>query len=369
LKVDIHPLFYREKGNLIRNYYCSECLCGPFLKEDIKKGLLVELGGERQTIRYCRKCYNTKRISTTVELLVLSSDDLEREKYIVSGKALEDLRNNISRKYSKKSEIKEVSVIKEKDTTIAPVEELPEAISDNTPVNILEDDVLPSIEEPEEIIKDIIDDASEKEIAYDFKENLKQGNINFLMMSAQDIIDLVKKKTGISILTPLKHKRLIISHAQKIFGDKILYNKSVTPTVAPISVQAETEIKQNCVDIINLSAKGIVDLVKEKTGQSITTPLKSKKTITRQARKLLEEKGFSVQCEVKSGIEQKQIEIPAFVQIESNQNKIDIQNLSAKDIVDLVKEKTDQDITLSLKSKKSIIRRAERILTEKGFSI
>jgi hypothetical protein len=358
----MHPLFYQERGNFIRNYYCSECLCGPFLKEDIKKGLLIELGGERQVFYYCRKCYNTKHISVNIELMMLSKEESEREKYIISGQALEDLRSRLSKKEVRKIKIKEESPI------LVPVEKLPKAVVNNISEDIAVDEIL--AEGSNEIIEDIIKDTNENKIDPFFKYELKQGEINFLTMSAQAIIDLVKNKTGISILTPLKNKRLIITYAQKILGDKILYNKSILPPEAPISLKNKIEPEHNnIVDITSLSAKKIIDLVKEKVGQNIAISLKNKKTIIKRAKILLEEKGFYVQCEIKSEVKPEQIETHASVLLEPNQNKDSISNLSAKYIVNLVKEKTGQEITLSLKSKKSIVKLAGKILTEKGFSI
>jgi hypothetical protein len=175
--------------------------------------------------------------------------------------------------------------------------------------------------------------------------------------------DLLWRTFGPQIITA-KQTKIANGNIKARMRMRLLY------FVAGVSVKTEIESEQsNTIDISKLSAKGVVDLVKEKTGQNITTPLKSKKTIIRQAKRLLEEKGFSVLYEIKSEVKSEQIEAPVSIQLKTNQDKINISSMSSKDIVDLVKEKTGQEITLSLKSKKSIIKCAERIFKEKGLSV
>ena len=114
-----------------------------------------------------------------------------------------------------------------------------------------------------------------------------------------------------------------------------------------------------------MPAKGIIDFVKEKTGKKITISLKSKKSIIAHAKKLLY--GQPGDNKPKKSVENK-IPIKNIVSKPmSSLEKIDFSNMSSKEIIRLVKEKTGQSITINLKSKKSIIKHAQRIFVEKGL--
>jgi hypothetical protein len=238
----------------------------------------------------------------------LSEEDKEREKYILSGDALNDLKNNSKTKtiYSKKEG---ESIVKKV------LKSLPEPEIES------EDELIESLigkdEEIEEILKPIMDvselvDAPPKEPLKDSQED-SEKEIDFSVMSAKDIVTLVKEKTGKEITVSLKSKKSIIDHAKKIiYGgsiaikykkpiinkieskkptiDKIMPKEPIVEQIVPKKVIPEVSFEKN--EFSNMSAREIVSLVKEKTGQDITVCLKSKIVVIKHARRILAEKGI-----------------------------------------------------------------------------
>jgi hypothetical protein len=87
----LRPLFTKNStGDLVRNYYCSECFIGPFNQRDIDNHILVEVGFGNQTARFCRKCAKLKL--PKMVLHAVEEQYLEREKHVLSGKVLEDIK-------------------------------------------------------------------------------------------------------------------------------------------------------------------------------------------------------------------------------------------------------------------------------------
>ena len=97
--MDKYPSFDKKNGTFVRNFYCMECMCGPFVQEDIDKNLMIQMGGQRHTLAYCRKCFILKFPQFANKVRELSEKEKERERYIVSGEAMNDLRNNAKTKY------------------------------------------------------------------------------------------------------------------------------------------------------------------------------------------------------------------------------------------------------------------------------
>ena len=139
-----------------------------------------------------------------------------------------------------------------------------------------------------------------------------------------------------------------------------------------------------------LTAKGIVELVLKKTDKLITLSLSSKKPIIRKATKLLTEHGYKVVEKIEQPIEEESkekvievteefieeeneqtkkievneeskesnIEINEVVneeQIINSNGKVTFEGLTARKIVELVYDKTGEQITLGLANKKPII--------------
>jgi hypothetical protein len=105
----------------------------------------------------------------------------------------------------------------------------------------------------------------------------------------------------------------------------------------------KSSIKKNTgFSFLNMTAKQIIKVVKMVIGIKMTYNEKSKKSIVRKAEELFIKKGY----------------------MKSNQ-AIDIHNMTAKQIVVFIKGLTGETITGSIKSKKTIIKKAEKILVEK----
>lgn len=102
----------------------------------------------------------------------------------------------------------------------------------------------------------------------------------------------------------------------------------------------------NANNIDTLSAREIITFVKKATGQIINLSVKSKQAIVRKAREFLGINGAS-----------------------STQDEIDISQMSANEIIEIVREQTGEIIRLSPKSKQSIVRSAKRILEEHGLNV
>jgi signal recognition particle subunit SEC65 len=118
------------------------------------------------------------------------------------------------------------------------------------------------------------------------------------------------------------------------------------------------------IDLNNISAKGIVDFVKEKTGYAITISIKSKKNIIKHAEQKLKEAGFNFRDSEDKSQEKRKATSDIFIG-----RQISLMGKSAKEIIDIVKEKTGYHITVSEKSKRSVLQHAARKLKEKGFHI
>lgn len=116
------------------------------------------------------------------------------------------------------------------------------------------------------------------------------------------------------------------------------------------------------INIGGLSASQIVNLVTEKTGERITLSLKSKRSIEKKARDILRDFGFNIRhCAP-------QEETPKSPS-KKKTKKVSIRGLSAREIVDLVAAEAGYAITLSLKSKRSIEKKAREVLRGKGFKV
>jgi hypothetical protein len=172
-----------SSGKLIRNFYCLECGAGPFNQEDVNKNVLIEKGCGSQTIYFCRKCCKLKFLGK--DLPEIGEDLLEREKYVMSGKVLEDMKSG------KKIE-------EEKPIEIQPIEKLEKPkeifVTEVIVDNIIEEPVLITPEHSEEI--------------------------NFKNLSAMALINLVENKTGQRITKSPKDKKNIIKHAKRILEEK-----------------------------------------------------------------------------------------------------------------------------------------------------
>jgi hypothetical protein len=94
------------------------------------------------------------------------------------------------------------------------------------------------------------------------------------------------------------------------------------------------------------SAKEIVDLVYDQTGEKITFSLKSKKAILRKAQIILNNQWLN-----------------------TSQETISLKGRSARDIMNLVEEKTKEVTTLSTKSKKSVLKWAKKSLEDHNFKV
>ena len=105
----------------------------------------------------------------------------------------------------------------------------------------------------------------------------------------------------------------------------------------------KSAIKKNAgFSFLNMTAKQIMKVVKMVIGIKLNYNEKSKKSIVRKAEELFIKNGY----------------------MKSNQ-AVDIHNMTAKQIVAFIKGLTGETITGSIKSKKTIIKKAEKILTEK----
>jgi hypothetical protein len=101
------------------------------------------------------------------------------------------------------------------------------------------------------------------------------------------------------------------------------------------------------IDIFSMTAQEIVNYVMKKTNIQIKLSLKNKKSIIKKATEILSD----------------------FEKMSTKEHeKIDLSELSAKEIVDKVFEQTGETITLSLKNKKSIVKRAQNIFTKHGLA-
>jgi len=277
LKVEKYPSFDRNRDKLIRNFYCSGCLAGPFNEEDVKKNLLMELGGDRQVIHYCRMCYSTKMQFKNPQIFNFSEEDKQREEYITSGKALAEMRERLSNiaHYNKPEEIKQTA---DKKPAVIKKEKVVETTQEEEALieEIIED--IPEIQEiPEPVDEVIVEPTPQPELKPEPKPANKKESFDITTMKAKDIINFVKERTGQDINISLKSKSLIIKRAMKLL-DGFLIAIEVRKKVNP-APEANT--------FESMSASQIIKLVKEKTGQEITISTKSKKRIVALASTLL----------------------------------------------------------------------------------
>jgi len=172
------------------------------------------------------------------------------------------------------------------------------------------------------------------------------------------------------------------------FTDNLSYCKSCA-----INHRLKIEIKEPEPKIISLkdfSGKQIIAKVQELTGKFITTSPKSKKLILKQAQLFLKEAGYTIQDlpvvekrvkKVEEGPIEKVEGIPVESIPEEPVEKVSegpikkvseepikkvngsLEGLSAKQIIQKVFELSGQQIIISLKSKRLIIRKAREILS------
>lgn len=113
------------------------------------------------------------------------------------------------------------------------------------------------------------------------------------------------------------------------------------------------------ISLSGLSGKALIELVDKTCGQVIAISPKSKSQIFKVARKILEEAGYRIEGEYVKEV----AKIPKPVIEQPSQGVNGFDTLSAKQIIDKVFELSGQMITISVKSKKCIIRRAQEILS------
>jgi len=102
------------------------------------------------------------------------------------------------------------------------------------------------------------------------------------------------------------------------------------------------------ISIVGMTAREIVELVTKKTGTKITMSLKNKQPIIKKATQIFKEKGFKI--------------------IDPSKQVV-LEGKTAKQIVTLVKNEIGENITISLKNKKSIIKKAIELLESREYSI
>ena len=308
-----YPLFSKSKnGTLLRNYYCSDCLVGPFSEDDIRRNIFIKTGGEKQSVNFCRKCYTMKFHTTGFSELPIEYK--KREKYITSGKALEDLHNNISKIFEHKENVIEHGI--HEDEKLEITKKVPENISEIKQLEII----------PELMNKTTKDEAA-----------ISVHRIHLKDYQSKDSI-----------------------------STKSIKNYSLTPPVI--------FTPDNKIDLEKMLAKEIINYVKEKIGKLITIPTKSKKRIIKTAIEYLSEvKEHKIEAPVKvfekCGVDRPLSGSESYTEYISEIKKVSFEGLSAKDIINLVQEKTGQLITISPKSKNSILRHAKEIFEADGFSV
>jgi hypothetical protein len=177
----MRPAFSKDaSGNLVRNYYCIECFAGPFNRADIDNHIFMELGYGRQSEYFCRKCCLKKL--PRMMLQAVTKRYLAKEEYIVSGKALHDLENNIP---SPSFEEIPYEIPETKNIPIEP------AVTPQHGVDIFEEEEEPGHKE-----------------------------ISLRDMTAYDIVSLVESKINQHIGFSLKSKRSILKSAKRILEEK-----------------------------------------------------------------------------------------------------------------------------------------------------
>lgn len=184
------------------------------------------------------------------------------------------------------------------------------------------------------------------------------------------------------------------------FNEKEEVRPKNTKTKVKETVEEEIEIIGK-VSLEGLTAKKIITYVLEKTGELITNKPDSKKPIIKKAIKIFNKFGYEVvetlkEVELVKPKEMKLIlENPEETEIDLDETEIDLdetkdldieiiesngneinsngkiafEGLTAKKIISLVYDKTGFMITNNPTNKKPIIKKATKILTEKGFDI
>lgn len=118
------------------------------------------------------------------------------------------------------------------------------------------------------------------------------------------------------------------------------------------------------INIMTLSATKIIDYVKSVTKKLIPVSPKSKQSVVNHALKILEAAGVKV-----NGT---QIEVDLNDLVDESKGIIYLNGLnemSSRELVDFVKAETGEEITISLKSKASILKHAEQILKVNGYRV
>jgi hypothetical protein len=148
------------------------------------------------------------------------------------------------------------------------------------------------------------------------------------------------------------------------------------------------------IDITKLSATRIIDYVKSVTGKLIPVSPKSKQSVVTHALRMLAEKGVYVsgnmfdvdrdyipQDEYPTDIEEVEDAVgfdedPDYDEEDEDEEEMqdvvylhDLYDMTAKDVVDYVKKLTREKITISLKSKSSIINKAVKIFEARGYNV
>ena len=119
--------------------------------------------------------------------------------------------------------------------------------------------------------------------------------------------------------------------------------------------------KVSVMDLSKMTASAIIDYVLSATDIIIPISPKSKRTVIKYALKYLEDAGYKV--------DGTNVEIHKNLLTQKKEKVVSIKGLSAKDILDKVINDLKYEITFSIKSKRSIVKRAIQLYTEKGYKI
>ena len=159
--------------------------------------------------------------------------------------------------------------------------------------------------------------------------------------SKQMIEVLVNPKHVVSIPRDHNEQKMRVTDYTVIGFGRGKYNGEFIPQKEIIE-RMKNGIKNNAgFSFRDMTAKQIVRVVKYVSGWKMPFNLKSKQTIIKNAEKIFIKLGYM-----------------------KKDQAINIHNMTAKKIVDFVKGATGKKITNSLKSKKTIIKKAEKILEE-----
>jgi hypothetical protein len=171
-------------------------------------------------------------------------------------------------------------------------------------------------------------------------------------MTAKDILDLVKTKKGVTLNFSIKSKGVIVRHAYNLLNDK-------NPTPKKVIVSSDQNVKYPEQVLRAMTAKDILDLVKTEKGVTLNFSIKSKGVIVRHAYNLLNDKNVAPKKVAPKKITSKE------VTVSSEPKVFDLGAMKTREIIKYVEEKTGVLIQINLKSKKRVIKHAERILSEK----